>query len=739
MAVESSNANVGGLPPPAPPGAAGARPAEMEMAIQGGMLKTLGINLYTSLGKVLVEFIANAYDSDATKIEIQLPVDQIALERKKLRTELKARLAQPSNVKLLFSEAASKFDLLKQTLPESVQVVLKDDGHGMSWADVRERFLPVNKLRRADVQGRETIMLSESGKRHVMGRKGVGKLAGFGAAERVDVWTKRKNETYATQISMDDRKLRESGDISKIPIPARYDDNLDPGLHGTTITLSVLKSDALKEGFDTIKEAVIRSFYMIRPEDFSIYINGQLIVAPAPEYEFIYPSSLKVGEFADETAAIEELGDIAFSYFIGFRKRQEHLKASQRGARIYCNNRLAAGPTLLGLGTGMHSFHSTDYIECVVQADELDRGPVDLINTSRTQLKEGNEFSEGLGNKVTELMKSAIAAHAKFREGKAQQDIENDPNAKVLQRIVSVLPRKTRAAAQKLLTSIAAEHGVGTPTFDELAPIIINSVNATDVLIKLIELGGRPETLERVARELRELGDIEKVDALKLYRGRRSGIQALLALEQKGEENWGRKQIEKELHDLLKQCTWLIRPEFSTFLTSDQQLNSVVSKIARHVGVDKFAPVSDDVKNDETRPDLVFLMSDPSMEGPFIVNVIELKSPSLPLNQNHWTQLEEYLFKIRQWCRTELQHDVTVHGYLIGAMPDRTTKNTQQLMLLEKFKTSTPSEPIRIIGLTQLINDAMKVHMEAIKTLEQELQEDEVPSAEVMSGSDGIK
>jgi hypothetical protein len=125
----------------------------------------------------------------------------------------------------------------------------------------------------------------------------------------------------------------------------------------------------------------------------------------------------------------------------------------------------------------------------------------------------------------------------------------------------------------------------------------------------LIELGSKPETLERVARELRELGEIERVDALKLYRGRRSGIQALLALEAKGEENWGKKQLEKEFHELLKQCTWLIRPEFSTFLTSDKNLNKVVSKLAAHLKVDFFASMEEDGKADDTRPDLVFLMS----------------------------------------------------------------------------------------------------------------------------------
>lgn len=699
------------------------RPDNMVMAIQGGMLKTLGINLYTSIGKVLVEFIANAYDSDATKIEITLPVDKIAPERKKLRMQLKKRLDEAA-AKSAQEANFEKYNVLIQTLPDDITVVMKDDGHGMSWQEVKERFLPVNKQRRADAKGWETKLTSESGKRYVMGRKGVGKLAGFGAADRVEVHTKRAGESYATKILMDDRKLSEADEIGKLPIPATYEDGLPVDQHWTTVTLSVLKADALKEGIDTIKDAIQRSFFMIRPEDFSIYLNGEILAPASPKYEFVYPDGLAEGEFASDKATVEGFGDIPFTYRVGFRERKDNLKASQRGARIYCNNRLAAGPTLFGLGTGMHSFHSVDYLECVVQADDLDRGSVDLINTSRTQLKEGNEFSEGLANRITELMRAAIIAHGKFRDKKAKEDIEKDPHAKTLQKIVNVLPRKTRKAAEKLLTSIAAEYGVGTETFNELAPIIISSVNATEVLVKLIELGGKPETLDRVARELRELGEIEKIDALKLYRGRRSGIQALLALEAEGEENWGKKQLESKLHLLLKECTWLIRPEFSTFLTSDVQLNTVVSKLANHLKVDDFSQITDNDKMDETRPDLVFLMSDPVMQGPFIINVVELKSPSLPLTIDHHRQLEGYIFKIQEWCENELHHDVSVHGFLIGAMPSTNATAQGQKMLLKVFRDSKPSDPIRVIGLTTLIKDAMTVHLEAIKTLEQELDED---------------
>jgi hypothetical protein len=150
-----------------------------------------------------------------------------------------------------------------------------------------------------------------------------------------------------------------------------------------------------------------------------------------------------------------------------------------------------------------------------------------------------------------------------------------------------------------------------------------------------------------------------------------------------------------------------------------------VSKLAAQIKVDKFAPVSNDGKLDETRPDLVFLMSDPVLLGPFIINVVELKSPSLALTIDHYRQLDEYIFKVREWCKTELHYDVAVHGFLIGAMPAHDTRAISQKMLLEQFRKSTPSDSIKILGLTQLIKDAMTVHLEAIKSLEQELNENE--------------
>ncbi|MGO4840599.1 hypothetical protein AB4144_50955, partial [Rhizobiaceae sp. 2RAB30] len=146
-----------------------------------------------------------------------------------------------------------------------------------------------------------------------------------------------------------------------------------------------------------IEKSIRSSFNAIRPDDFAIRINGETLVPVIPDYEFLYPESLTLeairkGDLAKDSVQVEELGELKFRYYVGFRKRKDHLAAKERGARIYCNNRLAAGPTLFDLGTGMHSFHSQDYMECVVEADDLDRGAIDIINTSRTQFKEGSDL-----------------------------------------------------------------------------------------------------------------------------------------------------------------------------------------------------------------------------------------------------------------------------------------------------------------------------------------------------------
>ena len=87
------------------------------MQIQGGMLEALGINMYTSIGKCLVEFIANAYDSDAPTVDVAIPYDRIATSRKAARAAAKTAAA---------AAGEDGFNVLIAPLPDDVEIVIAD-------------------------------------------------------------------------------------------------------------------------------------------------------------------------------------------------------------------------------------------------------------------------------------------------------------------------------------------------------------------------------------------------------------------------------------------------------------------------------------------------------------------------------------------------------------------------------------------------------------------------------------
>ena len=732
------------------------RPTKLPMSIQSGILKSLGINLYTNLGKVLVEFIANAYDGDASKVTVTIPVERIAAERAKKaeaqraeieRAELKASGQQALNLGDGGSTASEadatriadegstepastglNLEALFDTLPDDLQVVIEDNGHGMTWQEVEKKFLPLNRQRRADGAGKE-VNLTSPGGRYVMGRKGVGKLAGFGAALTMEVWTKRKGETSATIITLIDEDLNHAGAIHNVKVPVTYQDGLSADLEGTRITLSRLKADATRDSIEKIRKVIGKSFHAIRSEDFAIVINEEVMSFDLPEYEFVYPpeltrESIKEGKRAEVVIPVPGIGSLKFRYYIGFLPRS-HGSGADRGATIYCNNRLAAGPALFGLPTGMHSFHSVDYMDCIVEADELDRSDIDFINTARNGIKEGNEVVGAMIEGIGGVMRSAINAHARFKKAEADLKLEQDPTAKVISATIEVLPKKTRRAGKKLLQTIAQTFEVGTPEFEELAPVIIHSINATEVLISLVSHGTDVGTIGQIMGQLRQLTEIEKRDSLKLYRGRRGGIEKLEIMYERGQESWNKKQFEKDLHQLFKENPWLIRPEFSTYISSDEGINTAVSRLAKHLQVDAFAPIVDGEVESDVRPDLVFLMSDPMDEGPYTVKIVELKSPALPLTIAHWRQLEDYISAVKSWCATHLSHSVRVNGYLVGSMPKPDASHQGQRQLLEKFRDAGVGDQIQVIGLLELIKLARTIHVEAIKALDRDLSDED--------------
>ena len=691
--------------------------------IASGMLESLGLNMYTSIGKSLSEFVANAHDAEATKVGITIPYDQINGERAALREAARRDVADGRR---------EKFTVLSDPLPSSVSIVIEDDGHGMSPQGIQDKFLIINRNRR------QASNKSENGLRDVMGRKGLGKLAGFGTAERITIWSKRKGVSFATEFTMDYGSIKIRSTVRESSFTACYEEGLPSEQHGTRVTLTGLRCDSLRASKATIEEVLAQNFAILGTA-FQVQVNDELLEEPPSEYEFVYPAAdLRNAQgFGTATVEVSDVFTFDIQYVVRFRARETDdtsvppvdargrtfrrgsLETSQRGARIYCHGRLSAGPTLLKLHTGMHNFHAQSYMQCIVFADEIDKQTMDYIGTNRGELKGDSDVVEALRDTVTNIMAKALLEHSKFRDLKVEQLVEQDEFTSGLLARIDSMPKGVKNNTKALLKTLASSQGVKSDLYKATAPLVLQSMNAGEVLTNLIRLETDPKSLQIVAHELLELARVENSDVLKLYRGRRAGIEAVRELISRAKANWKRgTRFENDLHRTLKENPWILGPDFNRCLTSDKPLADVARELSEVLKVDEFceSPKRDaqgNIEDEDDRPDLVFITVDAQL--PNMVTIVELKTPNYPLRIEHYNQVESYRFRVEQWLNVKYgARNILVRALLIGDL-DITSNSVSVLQLNSKMQKQGPESSVTVLPLRLLLERAKQTHLDAIE------------------------
>jgi hypothetical protein len=172
------------------------------------ILDHLGVAAYNSLQKCLSELAVNAYDADATELEILLP----------------------------------------DTIDESASIELLDNGLGMSATDIAEKFLFIGRNKRDE--GQRT-----AGGRLIIGSKGIGKLAGFGIAGVVEVITWRDGLQSTVRIdreSLEDLEALSERPLQIVTIPTELS-------HGTKIRLLKMSEDLNLPSADAIRRHLYKA------------------------------------------------------------------------------------------------------------------------------------------------------------------------------------------------------------------------------------------------------------------------------------------------------------------------------------------------------------------------------------------------------------------------------------------------------------------------------------------------
>lgn len=673
---------------------------QLRFLVAPHIVQDLGLNLYTSLPRVLVEFVANAYDADAASVTIKMDKTQVDIARATLKAEFELDRTKAA------ATGAVVAPLDDRVLPDALTIEVVDSGHGMSKHELQEKFLVAGRRRRV----LDNKMTSDGG-RALMGRKGLGKLAGFGVAQVVTIISKVASETHATKIVMDYRELVKVKDTNEIVVPTfTLADGGGIAVKGTRIIMSRLMYEPMKSRLTTIENEIGDHFATIDPADFAVMLNETPIKATPREHDFAWPDPAKpVGELVDRTYQTEQGQALTFQYRIRFTKKGEALHAAERGVRVYAHKRLAAGPSLLRADTNMHGFRMTDYMDGVVYADFIDDQPADYIATDRQSLRWDTPLLKPLEDLLSDEIKEACKQCQAQREKDAPKEVRTDvfttaliANADLSKRDQDMAFKVAEVFASKL------KKGVQGEDYKQQLPLFVNAIGQRDILKAMADLArhNKPELSELVV-QVSKLADSELDDALKYIKAHLDAIAAFKKICE--HQDFKKGENEGELHELFEKSPWLINPTFNQFLTSDRQMPTMLYKLAQELKVGPHAGSID--KKDDTRPDLVFLLGN---EGLQRVVIVELKSTNIQLTAKHLDQLQGYMRKTRKFLEDH-EKNATVEGVLIGMFAHVSSRAEGVELLRERMEENKNRGDWKVYSILQLLELAEAAHRDLLR------------------------
>jgi hypothetical protein len=558
------------------------------MTVAGQLFKHLGLQMYSGAVPAISELISNAYDAMARNVWITIPTGR--------------------------------------PIQNSDEIVVRDDGQGMTFEECNESYLAVGRNRRAGASewttAYKTIKL-----RKVQGRKGIGKLAGFGIADRLKIRTVK--EKQLSHFALDFSALTKSQSFADTSgyTPETLSDDGDrvKAKPGTTVTLSQLKiTRAIDEA--EFKRGLARRL-LVLAEDFTVHVNGRAVSRQEIPFQFRFPSKPATWETAD-------LGNgQQIQWWAGFCK-DTIPDEEQRGFVVYVRGKLAQSPWFFDLSGGVWGQHGMQYLTGEVQADFLDEA-VDLIATDRGTVRWEDPQAAPLKDwgrkKIRELLEEWTD---KRREAK-----EKSPRIKRYLELAERLPENERRIFKTVVDRIVAipqldKDKEGKDIAGELVEFAYNALTNRSFLEAIRRLNAASaEDMAQFQEVLSEWDILEAVNTAHLVKGR-------VAIIRKFSQMIADKVPEKpDMQDHLKQHPWLIDPKWTT-LVHEQTLDKLLA--------DKFGVAKRRNKEGSRRLDF-FCLGDLYQTA----HVVEAKRPGDLVGRKEFDQLRDYVLYLRKKLQEE--------------------------------------------------------------------------------------
>ena len=554
-----------------------------EMKFAGQLIKHLGLQMYGGAVPAIAELISNSWDAMARNIWVELPVDR--------------------------------------PLEESDTITVRDDGRGMSYQVCNNAYLYVGRERRR-VDGDWTEEYNGLEPRRLQGRKGIGKLAGFGIANRIEVRTVSNGEM--SHFAMDYEKMTRTGEFVSdyLPDALQEDGKKTKEKPGTCVTLRQLRIDR-SISLDEFTRSMARRFAILST-DFVVHVNGKKVTREEFPFQFRFPA--KPGEW--ETVSLSNGHDIR--WWAGFCVKPIADEGA-RGFVVFVRGKLAQTPWFFDLSGGAWGQHGMQYLSGEVRADYLDETEgLDLIATDRATVRWEHPLAYPLKEWGEKKVRSLLEMWADMRR---KSNVKR-PRVAEYVKLAEHLPSRERYIFKQFVDRVCSipqldEFPDGREIVDELIEFGYNALtNRTFIEIIRQLNAASPEDRKKLDDALVEWDIIEAVTTALLVKGRVEIIRKFSRMIE------AKIREKPDMHDYLKKHPWLIDPKWTT-LVHERSLDNVICK---HFGL-----LKSKTKDGRKRLDF-FCLGDRHQTA----YVVELKGPDDLIGRKEMDQLRDYVLFLRK-------------------------------------------------------------------------------------------
>jgi hypothetical protein len=468
-------------------------------------IQHLGISLYSQLPSVLSELISNSWDADANNITLEF-----------------------------FDNNDSK------------EIVYQDDGTGMSFDELNQKYLLIGRNRRKNEP--ETTPKG----RKVIGKKGLGKLSIFGICDELQVRTVK--DGILNEFIMNLSDIKSQKDSSYSPNIVKYKESTEES-QGTRLALKKIRR---KTPFDCndIAKSLSKKFLIFDKIKTKLIHNGIEIIEVTNE--------LKFGNFNEQFSWDFPLINTSINYsraneVLGrIITLETPIKDTEmKGIYLISRGKLVNKAEFYGL-RDTDQFHS--YITGYLQVDFIDEIEDDVISTDRQSLNWENDQTKDLYGYLQSVIRYISSEWKKKRANLKKEEIKTKKDVDI-QEWQDKLPSYEKELSQRIINPILENNSIDIDASSEIIGNVIDKFEN--------------QTFKEYASQIADLDKPEEVPMLlklltdwKMIESRQYCDLAIARIEViKQFENYIETDTKEvpTLHNFLKKFSWLLDPRILEF------------------------------------------------------------------------------------------------------------------------------------------------------------------------------